>query len=99
MRILLAVSPGGLLRGFQAEGHAGTALKGRNIACAAATALLRTTGQLCAEHAIVREGSAEKPGQMRLVLSPGAEAETGWLKGVTDFLLRGMKELQDEFPR
>jgi hypothetical protein len=36
---------------------------------------------------------------MRLVVSPDACSETGWLRGVTDYLVRGMKDLQDEFPK
>ncbi len=36
---------------------------------------------------------------MRLVVTPGAPAETGWLRGVTDYLVRGMTDLQTEFPK
>jgi hypothetical protein len=36
---------------------------------------------------------------MRLLLGPGTEADDGWLGGVTDFLLRGLKDLAQEFPR
>jgi hypothetical protein len=36
---------------------------------------------------------------MRLLLAPGAEADDGWLGGMTDFLLRGLKDLAQEFPR
>jgi hypothetical protein len=36
---------------------------------------------------------------MRLILSAGAAPEGGWLRGVTDFLLRGVKDLQEEFPK
>jgi hypothetical protein len=35
---------------------------------------------------------------MRLVVTPEAVSEMGWLRGVTDFLVRGMKDLQNEFP-
>ena len=36
---------------------------------------------------------------MRLVVTPGASTEIGWLRGVTDYLVRGMTDLQDEFPK
>jgi uncharacterized protein YsxB (DUF464 family) len=93
------VSREGLLRSFAADGHAGIDPRGKNIACAAVTALLRTAAKLCAERALVREGAGVKPGELRLVVTSVPEAERAWLRGVTDFLLRGMKDLQDEFPR
>jgi len=70
-----------------------------NIACAAATSLLRTAGKLCAERALVKTGGAEAPDRMRLLLAPVAETDDGWLGGMTDFLLRGLKDLAQEFPR
>jgi hypothetical protein len=37
---------------------------------------------------------------MRMLLGPSAaEADTGWLRGMTDFLLRGLNDLAQEFPR
>jgi uncharacterized protein YsxB (DUF464 family) len=82
-----------------AEGHAGTKAAGRNIACAAATVLLRTAGGACAGHGIMEAGGAAAPGAMNLEVLPAAPADGAWLRGVTDFLLRGLKDLQDEFPR
>lgn len=93
------MSQDGLLLRFEADGHPGNEPRGRNIACAAATTLLRTAGKLCAERALVREGGAGKPGELRLVVAPVPDGERAWLKGVTDFLLKGVKDLQDEFPR
>ena len=99
MRISLVVSPDGLLRRFEAEGHAGTKAAGSNIACAAVTLLLRTAGRLCAERGLAVEGGAGSPGEMRLVVSPESATGSGWLQGVTDFLLRGVSDLKEEFPR
>jgi len=36
---------------------------------------------------------------MRLLLATGSETDDGWLGGMTDFLLRGLKDLAQEFPR
>jgi len=45
-------------------------------------------------------GGAGVQGEMRLLLGPSAaDADNGWLKGMTDFLLRGLKDLAQEFPR
>jgi len=98
MRILIGVSPDGALKGFEAEGHAGLDVAGKNIACAAATTLLRTTARLCAGRGLIADGRATRPGSMSLVVSFVKSADAEWLRGVTDFLLRGVKDLQDEFP-
>lgn len=92
------LSPGGCLRGFEAAGHAGAVLAGANIACAAATSLLRTAGRLCADQGLVGSGSADAPGAMRMALAAGSRADGDWLRGVTDFLLRGLNDLAQEFP-
>lgn len=98
MRILIVVSPEGALKSFEAEGHAGEDVAGTNIACAAATTLLRTTARLCAGRDLVAEGRATERGFMSLALRSVESADGAWLRGVTDFLLRGVKDLQDEFP-
>ena len=97
LQILLAVSRDGLLRGFQAAGHAGSDA-GRNIACAAATILLRTAGRECTARGIVAGGGKGKPGEMAMELSAGLRQHDEWLRGVTDFLLRGMSDLAREYP-
>jgi uncharacterized protein YsxB (DUF464 family) len=97
--IRIALSPRGCLRRFEADGHAGADPAGRNIACAAATSLLRTAGGLCAERGLVSAGAADTPGTMRMSLGAPADNEEPWLRGVTDFLLRGLNDLAREFPR
>jgi uncharacterized protein YsxB (DUF464 family) len=99
LRICLTLSPRGRLRGFRAEGHAGARAAGSNTACAAATSLLRTAGTLCAEHGLVEAGGAPEPGMMRMRLGPAGEPDEAWLRGVADFLLRGLTDLAREFPR
>ena len=97
LRVLLELSKDKLLRRFDAKGHAG-ADPGTNIACAAATVLLRTAGRECTAHGIVASGSAAKPGEMEMVLKDSDGVEEQWLRGVTDFLVRGMSDLQQEHP-
>ncbi|HET6449678.1 MAG TPA: ribosomal-processing cysteine protease Prp [Spirochaetia bacterium] len=99
LEIRLTVSPRGCLRGFEAEGHAGREPAGANIACAAATSLLRTAGRLCADRGLVSVGSADAPGAMKMALAGERQGDVDWLRGVTDFLLRGLNDLAREFPR
>jgi uncharacterized protein YsxB (DUF464 family) len=97
--IRLEVTPRGCLRRIEAEGHAGRAPAGTNLACAAATAMLRTAGRLCAGRGLVSDGGAEAPGTMRMTVGAAAAADVPWLRGVTDFLLQGLNDLAREFPR
>ncbi len=97
LRVLIEVSARGLLRRFEAAGHAG-ADPGRNVACAAATVLLRTAGRECAARGLAAGGGAPGRGEMSLEVADGRQGEDPWLKGVTDFLVRGMSDLAREYP-
>ena len=97
LHVRLELSKDGLLKRFDAQGHAGDDL-GKNVACAAATVLLRTAGRECAARGIVARGNAARPGEMAMVLKDRGEDRGEWLRGVTDFLVRGMSDLEREFP-
>ena len=97
LHVRLELSKEGLLKRFDAQGHAGDDL-GKNVVCAAATVLLRTAGRECLARGIVAGGNAARPGEMAMVLRDTGDDRGGWLRGVTDFLLRGMSDLQKEFP-
>ncbi len=97
LQVRLFLSKDGLLKRFDAQGHAGADL-GKNVACAAATVLLRTAGRECAARGIVAGANAAQPGEMAMVLTDRGEDRGGWLRGVTDFLVRGMSDLEREFP-
>lgn len=73
---------------------------GANIPCAAATELLRTAARLLSTvDGLEVEGGADAPGEMRLKISSRGKASPEWLRGVTDFLLQGLRDLEAEFPR
>ena len=93
------VSPDGLLRRFEAAGHAGTVRRGENVACAAATTLLRTAARVCAGRGIATEGGGGERGTMHCIVDAPGAADEGWLRGMTDFLLRGLQDLREEFPK
>ncbi len=98
LRIHVSLSPEGLLRGFEARGHAGSAPAGENLACAAATVLLRSAARACAARGLASGGGAKEPGDLKLSLARASEPERGWLRGVTDMLLRGVDDLQRDHP-
>jgi len=61
--------------------------------------LLRTAGSLCAERGLVEAGGAPEPGIMSMRLATARDRDEAWLRGVADFLLRGLTDLAREFPR
>jgi uncharacterized protein YsxB (DUF464 family) len=73
---------------------------GANIACAAATTLLRTAARvLSSSDEFAVQGSADAPGELCVRVSSRRKTGTERLRGITDFLLRGLRDLEAEFPR
>ena len=98
MRIDVVLGPEGNLKSFRSRGHAGESKGGGNVACAAVTILLRTAARLLAgTPGMAADGDAGHPGEMDVRITPRA-AGGEWLKGVTDFLLRGLSDLAREYP-
>jgi len=97
LTVRVELSRSRLLRRFDAVGHAGAGL-GRNIACAAATVLLRTADHACRDLGMVERRAAARSGELAVHLRKATDGRDEWLRGVTDFLVRGMSDLQLEFP-
>lgn len=99
IRLSVWLYPDGCLQRFSASGHAEDGKKGRDIVCAAVTALLRTAGRLLAGQPDLNvDGESPNPGSMRLFLHPPGEKRREWVRGVTDVLVSGVTDLQKEFP-
>lgn len=88
----------GELVGVEAQGHAGWDRPGKDIVCAAASALLRsavrTLGSRYAPTDLVAQ--APGPGQLSFRLIPFPDE---WARGVFSTLEQGLKDLEREFPR
>jgi uncharacterized protein len=96
VRVLVARD--GVLRSFEAAGHAGAEPRGANVACAAATALLRTAARLGAARGLVTGGSAGERGALSCDVARPRAGDHAWLRGATDFLLRGLADIAAEVP-
>jgi uncharacterized protein YsxB (DUF464 family) len=100
LTVAVHLSEDGCLSGFEAAGHAGQAPAGQNIACAAATVLLRTTVRvLLSTPGLSVDDGADAPGNMVVRILSRGVVDAGRLSGITDFLLRGLSDLAEEFPR
>jgi uncharacterized protein YsxB (DUF464 family) len=97
MLLSVSLSADGCLERLQATGHVDGPERGANLACAAATALVRTAGEvLHARAGIHCSGTAPVEGVLELELEPVPPASAEWVRGVTDFLLWGCTRLQTE---
>lgn len=90
-----------MLRSLCATGHAGWEVKGRDIVCAAASSLIRTAaGLLHSEAEVVSAGeSPVLPGRLLIRVESASESILPWLDGIRDFLVKGLLDLEREFPR
>ena len=99
IRLKISLYPSGCLERFVADGHAGAGNPSRDIVCAAVTVLLRTgAGLLSGRPELVKEGDAPGPGEMFLLLRQPPEERIEWIKGSTDFLICGLRDLKTEYP-
>jgi uncharacterized protein YsxB (DUF464 family) len=90
---------GGALRGFSVSGHAGSAARGEDLVCAAVSILFRTAARVLQLQRDVRvRGSAPDSGRMELQIEELPAPRRQWLIGLTDFLVRGTRDLQEENP-
>jgi uncharacterized protein YsxB (DUF464 family) len=87
------------LKGFSVSGHSGTAKRGEDLVCAAASFLFRTAARaLQLEPDVVVRGTASRDGQLEAWITAVAESRREWLAGLSDFLVRGARDLQEENP-
>jgi uncharacterized protein YsxB (DUF464 family) len=99
IRLSLRLQADGCLRSFSATGHAGAGPRGRDVACASVTVLLRTAARLLAAQPDLEvSGEAPAEGEMRLLLEPPPEKRKEWVRGVTATLVAGLADLDREFP-
>jgi uncharacterized protein len=90
---------GGCLRRVSAEGHSLAGPVGADVPCAAVSVLVRTTARLVAmETRIASSGSSDGRGSLDLEVKEYPENLGEWLRGATDYLIRGVTDVSGEFP-
>jgi len=88
------------LLGFTVSGHAGSAPRGEDLVCAAVTVLFRTAARVLQLQPEIRiRGNASDSGRMELHVESAPPEKRQWLTGLTDFLIRGSRDLQEENPK
>ena len=101
IRVEIELSEDGVLKRIKANGHAGWNVRGRDIVCAAASSLIRTAGGLLfnEKKLCCRGNVQENPGIITLEIREKPESLRLWIKGVSDFLLKGLLDLEKEYSK
>ena len=99
LKILISLDIQNVLREIRASGHAGDAAKGCNTVCAAATSLIRSACRTVNNDSEIESVfSATEPGQLDFSIFKYNLLKSEWLKGITDYLLTGLTDLDNEYP-
>ncbi|MDR1221218.1 MAG: ribosomal-processing cysteine protease Prp [Treponema sp.] len=89
-----------LLKQCRIKGHAQAGRKGKDIVCAAVSALARTAAlALAGEDGIASRCEAQKPGEFFLEIVECAQAKKSFLSGVGTFLTIGLDSIAKEYPK
>ncbi len=93
------VDAGKCLAVLNVSGHSGSADLGRDIICSAVSVLTRTAGRmLLAELQNNCAATAGKRGSFRLNIYQIPDGRREWMRGITEFLLNGLSDLEKEYP-
>jgi uncharacterized protein YsxB (DUF464 family) len=99
IRIEVAIDKYRCISRLSSTGHSHHSISGINIACAAASALIRTFARtLFLDSDITINGGTEQEGSLILRRIRAPVAKRDWLCGVSDFFIRGLRDLASEFP-
>lgn len=99
INVTLWLDKSGCLYGIDASGHSGSAAKGKDIICSAASSLLRTVSRLLEiEPSVELVGSIEEQGELHLRFNLLDKSKSDWLRGVSSFAVLGLKDLEAEYP-
>ncbi|MBN1616137.1 MAG: ribosomal-processing cysteine protease Prp [Spirochaetales bacterium] len=99
LTVTLVCDSGGNLLSARAHGHAGASVCGRDIVCAAATALLRTTlAVLVREFPDAITAESDGRGDLSFSVEPPLEGSFPALKYAALFLREGIESLAREYP-
>ena len=100
VRVRITVDAGRLVE-LNADGHVGLTGGpfGGNVVCSAVTAVIKATLAAIVEHrGVVVDGSAPEAGKIAFQVAAAEESSYQWLRGVTDVLVAGIRDLASDFP-
>lgn len=98
--VIVSLDEAGIVREMTAEGHALGFAKGENPVCAAVTVLVRTYLRWIEIGGIESvEGKAPKSGVLYASVGKPCRERESLFQGASQFLLTGLSDLHETFPR
>jgi uncharacterized protein YsxB (DUF464 family) len=98
IRVDIAVDGEGSIRSYVSRGHGG-GVRGSDPACAAVSNIGRTLARLMIDRQDVQaSGEAPEAGKLYLQLDAGPSTDRAWLRGVSDFVIRSLRDAAVDFP-
>ena len=91
----------GVLLAFESTGHGAidNPEAGVSISCAVVSAFVRSMGMLLERrNDIVARVESFQPGAVSIKIVQVDAGAEDWLRGITDMLIRGLEDLQQDFP-
>ncbi len=99
IRVKIDISEHGCIAGCSSSGHSSHSFQGNKSVCTAVSTLVRTLSRMLFIESDIRiEGNAPGEGSLFFTILHVPETRTEWLKGVSDFFIRGIEDLQSEYP-
>jgi len=99
IQVRASVQGNGCLRTLEATGHASKVASGFSPVCAAATAILRTAGELLGtEKELEVRVSAPEEGRFMVQVGEVPSQKVDRIQGITAFLLFGIQRLAEDAP-
>lgn len=98
VRIDIDITDGCITR-LWSQGHDEVGPGELSLVCGIVSAILRTAVRLVeSREEITWCGEAPNPGEMFLLIEECPVETKAWLQGITDFILKGIGDLQTDFP-
>ena len=99
LKIDICLNSNNIIKYVSAEGHAGDSPAGKNIICAAVSVLIRSAYRTIVKNSKVEACiTAKNEGSLYFRIIKFDESQTEWLKGISDYLLTGIKDIESESP-
>ena len=99
LKIDICLNSNNIIKYVKAEGHAGDRTAGENIICAAVSVLLRSAYRAIVKNSHVEACiTARNEGSLYFRVIQYQDSQIEWLKGITDYLVTGIKDIETESP-
>ncbi len=99
LEIHLCLDSNNIIKYVTAEGHAGETPAGANIICAAVSVLIRSAYRTIVKNSKVEACiTAKDEGSLYFRVIQYQDSQNSWLKGITDYLITGIKDIETESP-